>query len=57
LRRPSALIDSVDHGGLSTVRTSTSANPAAASRAATSRRISASAGQPEYVGVSDTVTR
>ena len=30
-----ALIRSVDHGGLSTVRTSTSANPAAASRAAT----------------------
>ncbi len=41
------VIQSVLHGGSSTVRISTLANPASRSLAATSARISAMAGQPE----------
>jgi len=47
LRWPAAVIQSVDQAGLSTVRTSTSVKPAAASRDETSLRISCMAGQPE----------
>ena len=39
-----------------TVRTATSAKPAARSASATSRSITSMAGQPEYVGVTTTVT-
>ncbi|KDN81900.1 hypothetical protein KCH_63390 [Kitasatospora cheerisanensis KCTC 2395] len=47
MRRPSALIRSLDHGGSIRSRTSTWSNPAARSRRATSPAISATAGQPE----------
>lgn len=47
LRRPRAVIRSVDHGGSRTVRISTFSKPARRSRAATSARISAIAGHPE----------
>ena len=55
--RPSALSQSVVHAGESTVRTSTSATPPAASAATTSARMVSTAGQPEYVGVIVTMTR
>ena len=51
LRRPSSVIQSVVHGGSSTVRTVTSANPASSRRRRTSWAISGIAGQPLYVGV------
>ena len=54
--RPSAVIQSLVQAGLRLVRTSTSSNPAPASRRRSSRRISASAGQPVYVGVMVTTT-
>jgi len=47
LRRPSAVIQSLLQAGASAVRTSTSANPDAASRCRRSWAISRSAGQPE----------
>ncbi len=46
LRRPSALIQSVLHGGASTIRTSASAKPPSASARRTSSAITRVAGQP-----------
>ena len=47
LRRPSSEIQSVDHGGLKVVRTSTASYPASCRAARRSSRIASSAGQPE----------